>query len=85
MVAYRISCAAQIYKLLKHKNAMKHFLSSLVNAGVVTICTSGAMTILNADHFAFTTWLRNWCISWSIVFVYVFLFAGRISKKIHGL
>ena len=64
---------------------MKHFLSSFVNAGVVTICTSGAMTALNADHFAFTTWLRNWCISWSIIFVYVFLFAGRISKKIHGL
>ena len=34
---------------------MKHFLSSLVNAGVVTIFTSGVMTILNADHFAFTT------------------------------
>ena len=64
---------------------MKHFLSSLVNAGVVTIVTSGVMTILNSDHFAFTTWLRNWCISWSIVFVYVFLFAGRVSKKIHGL
>ena len=85
MVAYKISCAALIYKLLKHKNTMKHFLSSLVNAGVVTICTIGAMTILNADHFAFTTWLRNWCISWSIVFVYVFLFAGRISNNIHGL
>ena len=56
-----------------------------MNAGVVTICTSGAMTALNADHFAFTTWFRNWCISWGIVFVYVFLFAGRISKKIHGL
>jgi hypothetical protein len=64
---------------------MKHFLSSLVNAGVVTIVTSGVMTILNSDHFAFTTWLRNWCISWNIVFVYVFLFAGRVSKKIHGL
>jgi hypothetical protein len=64
---------------------MKHFLSSIVNAGVVTIFTSGVMTILNADHFAFTTWLRNWCVSWSIVFVYVFLIAGRVSKKIHGL
>jgi hypothetical protein len=64
---------------------MKHFLSSLVNAGVVTIFTSGAMTILNSDHFAFITWLRNWSISWSIVFVYVFLIAGRVSKKIHGL
>ena len=64
---------------------MKHFLSSLVNAGVVTIFTSGVMTFLNSDHFVLTVWFRNWCISWSIVFVYVFLFAGRVSKKIHGL
>jgi len=41
---------------------MKHFLSSLANAGVVTIFTSGVMTILNSDHFAFTIWLRNWCV-----------------------
>jgi len=30
---------------------MKLFLSSLVNAGVVTIFTSGVMTFLNSDHF----------------------------------
>ena len=56
-----------------------------MNAGVVTIFTSGVMTFLNSDHFVLTLWFRNWCISWSIVFVYVFLFAGRVSKKIHGL
>ena len=63
---------------------VKHFLSSLVNAGLVTIFTSGTMTLINAPHFAFLTWLQNWLVSWSIVFTYVFFFAPRVSRAIHG-
>jgi hypothetical protein len=63
---------------------VKHFLSSLVNAGLVTIFTSGTMTLINAPHFAFLTWFQNWLVSWSIVFTYVFFFAPRVSRAIHG-
>jgi len=63
---------------------VKHFLSSLVNAGLVTIFTSGTMTLINAPHFAFLTWFQNWLVSWSIVFTYVFFFAARVSQAIHG-
>lgn len=61
---------------------MRHFLSSLVNSGQVTVLTSLTMTALNASSFTFTTWVVNWVISWSIVFTYVYFVASKVTQFI---
>ena len=62
---------------------MKHFLTSLVNSGVVTVFTSLAMTLKNTGLIEFGIWLPNWLISWSIVCTYVYFVAPKIGKWIH--
>lgn len=63
---------------------IKHFLTSLVNAGMVTIFTSLTMTYINTSEFIVGVWFTNWLISWSIVFTYVFIFANKIKNLIYG-
>lgn len=62
---------------------MKHFLTSLVNSGAVTIFTSLAMTLKNTGSIHFVVWLPNWLISWSIVCAYVYFVAPKVSEWIH--
>ena len=62
---------------------MKHFLTSLVNSGAVTIFTSLAMTLKNIGSIEFNIWLPNWLISWSIVCTYVYFVAPKVSEWIH--
>ena len=61
---------------------MKHFLSNLINSGVVTILTSLAMTAINARTTSVYIWLPNWIVSWSIVFSYVYFVAPYVSEYI---
>lgn len=61
---------------------MKHFLTSLVNSGAVTVFTSLAMTAKNTGSIEFSIWLPNWLISWSIVCTYVYFVAPRVSEWI---
>lgn len=61
---------------------MKHFLTSLVNSGAVTIFTSLAMTLKNVGSIEFNVWLPNWLISWSIVCTYVYFVAPKVSEWI---
>jgi hypothetical protein len=63
---------------------MKHFLISLTNSGLVTILTSLAMTMINSPVFYADTWGRNWIISWSIVFSYVYVVAPRVARRINA-
>lgn len=60
---------------------MKHFLTSLANSGLVTVCTSTAMTLLNST-LTVAHWLPNWLVSWSIVFCYVYIVAPRVTELI---
>ena len=61
---------------------MKHFLTSLINSGVVTVFTSLAMTLKNTELVYLTNWLTNWLISWVIVCAYVYFAAPKISERI---
>lgn len=63
---------------------MRHFLSSLINSGTVTVFTSLAMTVINTRIFSVYVWLPNWIISWSIVFTYVYFVAPRVSAYINA-
>ena len=60
-----------------------HFLTSVVNSGCVTVCTSLAMTYLN-NTLTMAHWLPNWLISWAIVCTYVYFIAPRISDYIRA-
>ena len=62
---------------------MRHFLTSVVNSGTVTVFTSLAMTLKNTGSIEFTVWLPNWLISWLIVCTYVYFVAPKIGKYIH--
>ena len=62
---------------------MKHFLTSLINSGIVTVFTSLAMTLKNTSTIEFAVWLPNWLISWAIVCNYVYFVAPKIGKYIH--
>ena len=62
---------------------MKHFLTSLINSGLVTIITSFVMTQINSSDPSFELWTRNWIVSWSIVFYYVFTMAPTVHRVIH--
>lgn len=62
----------------------KHFLTSLINSGCVTVLTSLAMTVKNTGHLQFTVWLPNWLISWAIVCAYVYLVAPIVSQWVHS-
>ena len=62
---------------------MKHFLTSLINSGMVTILTSLSMTYINVGSIAFNVWLINWLVSWGIVFAYVFFIANHIKHVIY--
>lgn len=61
---------------------MKHFLTSLVNSGAVTVFTSLAMTLKNTGTLTFSVWLSNWLISWVIVCTYVYFVAPKVSEWI---
>ena len=61
---------------------MKHFLTSLVNSGAVTVFTSLAMTVKNTGTIHFAVWLPNWLISWLIVCTYVYFVAPKVSERI---
>jgi len=62
---------------------VKHFLTSLVNSGAVTVFTSLAMTFKNIGAIESTVWLTNWLVSWSIVCAYVYFVAPTVSEYIH--
>lgn len=55
-----------------------HLRTSLVNSGIVTVCTSLAMTLKNSD-ITVLLWGSNWLVSWTIVFLYVYFIAPRIQ------
>ena len=61
---------------------MKHFVTSLVNSGAVTVVTSLVMTVKNTGALRFAVWLPNWLISWSIVCAYVYFVAPKVSEWI---
>lgn len=63
---------------------MKHLTVSVVNSGIVTLCTSLAMTIRN-NTLTFEHWWPNWLISWAIVFTFVYVVAGRIKGYVDRL
>jgi hypothetical protein len=62
---------------------MRHFLTSLINSGAVTVLTSLAMTFKNTGAIEFAVWLPNWLISWSIVCTYVYFAAPKVLEWIH--
>ena len=62
---------------------MKHFLTSLINSGLVTILTSLAMTYKATGGIDPILWVGNWLISWFIVCNYVYWIAPKIARKIN--
>lgn len=56
-----------------------HFVTSLINSGLVTIATSLAMTYKNADSPHFLLWVTNWLVSWIIVCAFVYYLAPKIA------
>lgn len=63
---------------------MKHFITSLINSGLVTILTSLAMTYKATGTIDPFLWLGNWLISWFIVCNYVYWIAPKIARRIHA-
>jgi hypothetical protein len=63
---------------------LTHFIVSTVNSGLITLCTSLAMTARNST-LTVAHWWPNWLISWAMVFTFVYLFAGRIKGYIDRL
>lgn len=63
---------------------LTHFIVSTVNSGLITLCTSLAMTARNSS-LTLEHWWPNWLISWAMVFTFVYLFAGRIKGLLDRL
>jgi len=63
---------------------LTHFIVITVNSGLITLCTSLAMTARNSS-LTLEHWWPNWLISWAMVFTFVYLFAGRIKGLLDRL